>query len=442
MAIHLNEHFGYRKLFRFTIPSIIMMLFTGIYGAVDAVFVANFTTPSHFAAVNLIWPVLFLLGAFGFMVGAGGSALISKTLGEGDSKKANEIFSLLIYFSLALSVVLSLLGILFLRPIATLLTPDADTQNYCVTYGTIFLCALPMAIMQFEFSALFVAAEKPKLGLLLTVAAGCTNIGLDALFIVGFGWGISGAAVATACGYLVGGAIPLLYFFRKNGSLLRLGKARWDFKALLKTCSNGLSEFMANISVCLVTILYNDRLQNIAGELGVNAYAAISCVGFIFLSIFLGYSSGVAPVVGFHFGAKNKGELRGLFQRSLTIIGGLSLLLFLSSLLLASPLATLYAGGDSAMYETTMHGFTLYCFSYLISGANIFSSAFFTALNDGGVSATISFLRTFALQVLFIFLLPVFWGLNGIWLAALFAELGCLIVSVLFLIIKQKKYEY
>ena len=442
MAIHLHEHFGYRKLLRFTFPSIIMMLFTGVYGAVDAVFVANFTTPSHFAAVNLIWPVLFLLGAFGFMIGSGGSALISKTLGEGDKKKANEIFSFLVYFSLILSGALAVLGILFLRPIATLLTSDPATQGYCVTYGAIFLCALPMAIMQFELNALFVAAEKPKLGLFVTVAAGCTNILLDALFIVVFHWGIVGAAVATACGYVVGGAIPLIYFSRKNSSLLKLGKARIDFKALAKTCANGLSEFMANISVCLVTILYNDRLQKIAGELGVNAYAAIACVGFIFLAIFLGYSSGVAPVIGFHFGAKNKTELRGLFKRSLSIIGALSVLLFLSSLLLASPLAALYAGNNSQMYETTMHGFTLYCFSYLISGLNIFASAFFTALNDGGVSATISFLRTFALQVLFIFLLPVFWGLNGIWLAALFAELGCLIASILFLVFKKKKYDY
>ena len=442
MAIHLHEHFGYRKLFRFTLPSIIMMVFTGIYGAVDGVFVANFTGSNHFAAVNLIYPVLFLLGAFGFMFGAGGSALVSKTLGEGDNKKANEIFSLLVYFSLAFSLILTVLGIALMRPVASLLTSDKATQDYCVTYGTIFLCALPMAVMQFEFISLFVAAEKPKLGLVLSVAAGCTNIALDALFIIVFQWGIVGAAVATVCGYVVGGAIPLLYFSRANSSPLRLCKTKWDGRAILKTCTNGLSEFMTNISVSLVTILYNYQLQKLAGELGINAYAAISCVGFIFLSIFLGYSTGVAPVISYHFGAQHKDELHGLLNRSLFIIGGSSILLCLASLLLASPLAALYAHGNSAMHDMTVRGFTLYCFSYLIAGLNIFASAFFTALNDGGASAIVSFLRTFALQVLFIFLLPVFWALDGIWLAALFAELGCLIASLFFLVLKRKKYGY
>ena len=442
MAIHLSEHFGYRKLFRFTLPSLVMMVFTGIYGAVDGVFVANFTTPAHFAAVNLIYPVLYLLSAFGFMVGAGGSALISKTLGEGDSKKANETFSFLIYFSLALSAVIAVAGICLLRPIARLLTSDIPTQDYCVTYGTIFLCALPAAILQFEFISLFVTAEKPKLGLILSLSAGLTNILLDALFIIVFQWGVAGAAAATACGYLVGGAIPLLYFSRKNSSPLRLGKARWDFRALVKTCTNGFSEFMTNISVSLVTILYNFQLQKLAGVLGINAYAAISCVGFIFLSIFLGYATGVAPVVGYHFGAKNKEELHGLLKRSLVVVAACSFLLFVSSLALASPLALLYSNGDQAMHEMTVRGFSLYCFSYLLAGFNIFASSFFTALNDGGVSAIISFLRTFCLQVLFVFLLPVFWGLDGIWLAALFAELGCLIASFLFIVFKRKKYGY
>ena len=442
MAIHLDEHFGYKKLFRFTLPSVVMMIFTGVYGAVDGVFIANFTGSTPFAAVNLIYPVLFLLGAFGFMLGSGGSALISKTLGEGDKQKANSIFSFLVYFSLIASAAIAVAGIAFMRPIAALLTSDPETQNCCVIYGSIFLCALPATIMQFEFSALFITAEKPKLGLFLAVAAGCTNLALDALFIVVFGWGIIGAAVATACGYLVGGAIPLIYFSRKNSSLLRLGKASWEWRALLKACTNGLSEFMTNVSVSLVTILYNYQFQKLAGELGINAYAAVACVGFIFLAIFLGYSSGVAPVVGFHFGAKNKEELHGLLKRSLIIISGTSVALVLLSLLLASPLATLYSNGDTVMQEMTTHGFVLYCFSYLISGINIFASAFFTALNDGGVSATISFLRTLALQVLFIFLLPVFWGIDGIWLAALFAELGCLIPSILFFILKQKKYGY
>ena len=442
MAIHLHEHFGYKKLLRFTIPSIIMVVFSGVYGAVDGVFIANFTDEAQFAAVNLVYPILFILGAFGFMIGAGGSALISKTMGEGDEKKANEIFSFLVYFSLALSLLLAVVGVLVLRPIVTLLTADPTVQNHGVAYGTILLCSLPASVLQFEFGFLFVTAERPKFGLLLSVAAGCTNIALDALFIILFQWGILGAAIATVCGYLVGGAIPLIYFLHKNGSPLRLGKTRPHFRALLKTCTNGFSEFTTNVSVSFVTILYNAQLQKYAGLTGVNAYAAIACIGFIFLSIFLGYSSGVAPVIGYHFGAKHQEELRGLLRRSMVLIGVSSILLFLFSLLLASPLSTLYAGGDSEMYEMTRHGFLLYCFSYLVAGVNIFGSSFFTALNDGVSSAAISLLRTLLLQVLFVFLLPLFWGLNGIWLAALFSEIGCLFVTLFLFLFLRKKYGY
>ena len=442
MKIGLSDHFTYKKLFRFTFPSIIMMIFTSIYGVVDGFFVSNFVGKTPFAAVNFIMPFLMILGALGFMFGTGGSALVAKTMGEGDHARANRIFSLIVYVSAAVGVAIAIFGILLLRPVAELLGAEGDLLRDCVTYGRIILIALPAFMLQMEFQSFFITAEKPKLGLAATVAAGVTNMILDALLVGVLSWGLEGAALATALSQLVGGVVPLLYFSRPNSSLLSLTKTDFDGRALLKTCINGSSELMSNISMSVVGILYNMQLLKYAGENGVAAYGVLMYVGFVFASAFIGYSIGVAPVIGYHDGAQNHGEMKSLFRKSVVIIGAFSASMVVMALVLASPLSRLFVGYDEALLSLTTSGFLVYAFAFLFMGYAIFSSGFFTALNDGVTSAIISFLRTMLFQVAAVLLLPMVWGIDGIWWSIVIAELMAVAVSSVFLFAKRKKYHY
>ena len=442
MNIGLSDHFTYRKLIRFTLPSIVMMVFTSIYGVVDGFFVSNFVGKTSFAAVNLIMPFLMILGALGFMFGTGGSALVAKTMGEGDMTRAKRIFSLLIYTSAAVGAVIALVGILFLRPVAELLGAEGELLRDCVTYGRIILVALPAFMLQMEFQSFFITAEKPQLGLWATVAAGVINMVLDALLVGVFSWGLEGAALATGISQLVGGVIPLVYFSHPNSSLLALGKTNFDGHALLKTCINGSSELMSNISMSVVGMLYNLQLLKYAGENGIAAYGVLMYVGFIFASMFIGYSIGVAPVIGYHDGAQNHGEMKSLFRKSIVIVGAFSLCMVVSALVLASPLSHLFVGYDEALLNLTKSGFFVYAFAFLFMGYAIFSSGFFTALNDGVTSAIISFLRTVLFQVTAVLLLPLVLGIDGIWWSIVIAELMAVAVSAVFLWIKRGKYHY
>lgn len=442
MNIQLSEHFTYSKLLRFTLPSIVMMIFTSIYGVVDGFFVSNYVGKTPFAAVNFIMPFLMVLGAAGFMLGTGGSALVSKTMGEGDKEKANRIFSLLVYVGAALGVVIAALGIIFIEPVAVLLGADGEMLGDCVLYGRIILLALPALLLQFEFQTFFVTAEKPQLGLATTVAAGVTNMVLDWLFMAVFRWGIVGAAAATATSQAVGGITPLFYFASKNSSLLRLTRTVFDGKALLRTCTNGSSELMSNISMSIVGMLYNAQLMKYAGEDGVAAYGVLMYVNFVFISAFIGYSVGTAPVVGFHFGALNRDELKNLLKRSAVIIGVFSLCMFLMGQLLAQPLSSLFVGYDEELMEMTLRGFRIFSFSFLFAGTAIYGSSFFTALNDGLTSALISFLRTLVFQIAAVMLLPLLFDIDGIWLSVAAAEVVAALVTLIFLFAKRKKYGY
>ncbi|MBE6601407.1 MAG: MATE family efflux transporter [Ruminococcaceae bacterium] len=442
MKIQLSDHFTYRKLLRFTLPSIAMMIFTSIYGVVDGFFVSNFVGKTPFAAVNFIMPFLMILGTFGFMFGAGGSALVSKTLGEGDTKRANRLFSMLTYISIGVGVAVAVLGILFLPTVAKLLGAEGEMLSDCVLYGRIILVALPGFMLQMEFQSFFVTAEKPQLGLASTVVAGVVNMALDALFIVGFRWGIVGAAVATGLSQIVGGLIPVIYFARPNSSLLSLTKTNFDGAALLKTCTNGSSELMSNVSMSLVGMLYNIQLMKYAGEDGVAAYGVLMYVTMIFIGAFIGYSIGTAPVIGFHFGAQNHHELRSLLKKSIVMISIFSVAMLGLGELLARPLSQLFVGYDKELYTLTLRGFAVYSFSFLFSGLAIFGSGFFTALNNGLVSAVISFLRTLVFQIAAVFLLPLILGTDGIWLSVVVAELMAAVVSVIFLVALRKKYRY
>ncbi|MBS6447876.1 MAG: MATE family efflux transporter [Clostridiales bacterium] len=442
MSIQLSNHFTYKKLLRFTLPSVVMMIFTSIYGVVDGFFVSNFVGKTPFAAVNFIMPFLMILGSVGFMFGTGGSALIAKTMGEGDHEKAKRLFSLIVYVSAACGIVIAALGFVFIRPIAALLGAKDTMLDDCVTYGRIILLALPAYILQYEFQSFFVTAEKPQLGLAVTVAAGVTNIALDALLVAVFPLGLSGAAAATALSQCVGGIVPLIYFFRPNPGRLRLGRAKYDGKALLKTCTNGSSELMSNISMSVVSMLYNVQLMKYAGEDGVAAYGVLMYVNMIFLAAFIGYSVGTAPVIGYHYGAGNHEELKSLLKKSLTLIGIVSVVMLIAAELLAKPLAMVFVGYDEGLLALTLRGFVIYSFSFLFAGIAVFGSSFFTALNNGLVSALISFLRTLVFQVAAVLIFPLIWEIDGIWISIVAAELMAAVVTFLFLLGKRKKYHY
>lgn len=440
--IQLSDHFNLSRLLRFTLPSIIMLVFTSIYGVVDGFFVSNYVGKTSFAAVNFIMPFLMILGCVGFMFGTGGGALIAKTMGEGKKEKANQLFSMLVLVSVLCGVGLAILGISFLRPIASALGAQGQMLEDSVAYGRIILIAIPAFILQYEFQCLFATAQKPKLGLYVTVAAGLTNVVLDAVFVAVFSWGVEGAAAATALSQGVGGILPLLYFGRANSSLLKLTKPKFDGKALLKTCTNGSSELMSNISASIVSMLYNMQLLTYAGEDGVAAYGVLMYVNLVFQAVFLGYSVGTAPVISYHDGAKNHVELKGLFRKSLSILAVCAVAMFASALLLAQPLSVLFVGYDPELLAITLRAFSIYSFSFLFSGFAVFGSSFFTALNDGLVSAFISFLRILVFQVILVLTFPLIWQLDGIWLSIVAAEMLAVLVTAGFMIQKRKKYHY
>ena len=442
MRIQLSDHFSYGRLIRFTLPSIVMMIFTSIYSVVDGLFVSNFVGKTPFAAINLIMPILIILGALGFMIGTGGSAIVAKTLGEGDPARANRYFSMLVYTTVVGGAVLAAAGELSLPIVSELLGAEGAMLQDCILYGRIILAALPAFMLQNVFQSFMITAEKSRLGLAVTVAAGLTNMVLDFVFIVPLGWGLAGAAIATAISQVIGGAVPIVYFARKNDSLLRLTKAKFEGRILLRTCTNGSSELMSNISASIVTMLYNFQLMRLAGEDGIAAYGVVMYVNFVFSAIFIGYSIGAAPVIGYHYGAQNHAELKNLFRRSLVLVVISGVAMTVRAELLAQPLTHVFVGYDAGLYALTVRGFMLYSISFLVSGVNIFGSAFFTALNNGLVSAAISFLRTLVFQVAVVLLLPLLLGIDGIWLAIVAAELLALAVTLVFFIVKRKQYHY
>ncbi len=440
--IKLSDHFDYRRLLRFTAPSIVMMIFTSIYGVVDGLFVSNFAGKTAFAAVNFIMPVLMIGGAFGFMFGTGGCALVSKTLGEGDHERANRLFSLIIAVSSAAGILVSAVMFVFARPIAAALGAEGEMLDQCVLYARINLVGLTAFMLQQEFQSFFIAAERPKLGLWTTVAAGVTNMILDALFVGLLGFGVAGAAFATILSQCVGGVIPLFYFLLPNTSLLRLVRPRWDGGALLRCITNGSSELMSNISMSLVGMLYNVELIRYAGENGVAAYGVLMYVNLCFLALFIGYVIGAGPVVSFHHGAQNHAELKSLVRKSLVLIGAFSFCMLVLCEVLAVPLSDLFAGYDAALHDMTVRGFRIFAFSFLFAGLAIFGSSFFTALNNGLISALISFLRTLIFQTAAVIVFPLIWGIDGIWASIVGAEVMAALTAMIFLAVFRKKYRY
>ena len=441
-AIQLSDHFSCGKLLRFVLPSIVMMIFTSIYGVVDGLFVSNFAGKTPFAAINLVMPFIMVLGGIGFMIGTGGTALVAKVMGEGDAEKANRYFSMMLLFTVLVGAVLTALGLVFMRPVALFLGATEQMLPSCVLYGRIVIGFTTAFMLQNVFQSFLIAAEKPKLGLLATVAAGLTNMALDALFIAGFRWGVAGAAIATGLSQCVGGLLPLIYFLRPNTSRLRLVRTKLEARTLANACANGSSELMSNISSSIVSILYNFQLLHFIGEDGVSAYGVLMYVQFIFVAIFIGYSIGCAPIVGFHYGAQNYPELKNLLCISVRLMTGAGVVLAALAYGLASPLAKLFVGYDEGLYALTCHAFRLFSFAFLFAGFNIFASSFFTALNNGLISAVISFLRTLVFQTSSVLLLPLLFDVDGIWYAISVAEICATILSLIFLFAKKNKYHY
>lgn len=442
MKIKLSDHFTYSKLLRFVFPSIIMMIFTSIYGVVDGLFVSNFAGKTAFASINLVMPFVMILGGIGFMIGTGGTALVSKVLGEGKKEKANKIFTMMIIFTLLLGTLLSVIGVVSMPWVADFLGATEEMMEDCILYGRIVTGFTVAFMLQNVFQSFLIAAEKPKLGLLATVLAGVTNMALDAIFIIVFKWGVAGAAIATGLSQCVGGIFPLIYFSRDNSSLLRLTNTKLEIKPILNACGNGSSELMSNISLSVVSMIYNFQLMKYVGEDGVSAYGVLMYVQFIFVAIYIGYAIGCAPITGYHFGAQNHGELKNMLRKSAFLSAISGVVLTILAIVLSSPLAKLFVGYDEKLYELTRHAFSLFAYSFLLAGFNIFTSSFFTALNNGAVSAAISFMRTLIFQTSSVLILPIFLGVDGIWWAITVAEVFAFILSLIFLFAKREKYHY
>ena len=444
MKIQLSDHFTYRKLFRFVLPSIVMMVFTSIYGVIDGLFVSNFVGKNAFAAVNLIMPFIMILGSVGFMIGTGGTALVSMTMGTGDGEKANKYFSMLVAFTIVCGIVLSTLGVIFTPQVARVFGAKEDMLNNCIIYGRIVIAFNTAYMLQNVFQSFFVTAEKPKLGLIITVISGITNMVLDALFIAIFDMGVIGAALATGISQCVGGIIPVIYFINKNTSRLRLSfrTVRFELSPIVKACTNGSSELMSNIATSVVSILYNYQLIRFAGADGVSVYGVLMYVQFIFVAVFVGYAVGSAPIVGYHYGADNYDELHNMKNKSIKVMIVAGIVMMGLAQLLAEPLAKIFVGYDKGLYDMTIHAFRIFAASFMLTGFNIFASSFFTALGNGAISATISFLRTLVFQMLMVILLPIIFDIDGIWYSLAVAEICASIISVTFLIGKKKKYNY
>ena len=440
--IQLSDHFTPARLLRFVLPCIGTMLFTSVYGIVDGLCVSNFVGKTAFAAINLIMPLPMLLGAVGFMLGTGGSAIVAIKLGEGDQVRANRYFSLFVAATVVLGALLAALGLVLLRPVAVLMGAKGEILDYGLRYGRILIVSMPTFALQNLFQSFFVAAEKPKLGLAFTVGAGVTNMVLDLLLVGLLGWGVEGAAIATFISQVVGGVLPVLYFGRANASRLRLVLPRWEGRVLLHGCANGSSELMTSVSSSLVNTLYNYQLLRFAGEDGVAAYGVIMYAAFLFVAVFVGYAVGSAPLVSYHYGARNRAEVNNLYRQSLRMIAVAAVVMTGLSMALIPGVARFFVGYDAGLLALTSHAFRVYALSFLLMGFNVYGSSFFTALGDGVTSALISFLRTLVFQLAAVLILPELLGIDGVWLAVTAAELAALAVTAGLFVTRDRVFHY
>lgn len=443
MKVELSGHYGYGRIVKTMIPMVLMMIVISIYSIVDGYFISNYAGSDAFAGMNMIWPAIALVGALGLMVGTGGSALVSKTFGEGEPEKANRIFSMLVKLTVFVGAVAAVLLFIIMPWLAKTLGADENMLGHAVLYGRILVIVLPAYMLQMSFQPFFMVAEKPQLGTMLSIACGVTNIVLDALFVACLGWGLTGAAIASSISLCIGGGFPLWYFSsRRNTTQLRFVKAELQWGSIAKSCTNGLSEFVGNIAMNVLAICYNWQLMHYIGANGVSAYGVIMYVGFIFSAVFIGYNMGISQVISFHYGAQNHDELKSLLRKSMVIVGVVGLIMWALAEASASMVANIYVGYDAELRDLTAHATRVYMASFLICGFNMFTSAWFTALNNGLVSAVAAFVRTFIFELICVFVLPLIWGVEGIWLSVNVAEVLALILSAALIIAFRKRYGY
>lgn len=442
MKVELAGHYGLRRLVKTSLPMIAMMIVTSIYSIVDGYFISNFAGSTAFAAMNLVWPALALISAVGLMIGTGGSALVSKTLGEGDTGRADEIFTMLVHIALIIGAVLTVGLFIFMKPLIIALGAEGEMIPKAVMYGRIVVLAMPEFIMQMMFQSFYMTAERPELGTRMSIISGCINIALDALFVVGFGWGLTGAAVATALALAVGGIYPLWFFSSKknNTHLQFVCFSRIDWKAITRTCTNGMSEYVGNIALNIVSIGYNLQLMKYIGENGVSAYGIIMYVGFIFAAVYIGYNLCVSQVIAYNFGAGNRAELRSLLKKSLLLIGIGGVIMTALAEGSAPLLAKIFVGYDAELCSLTVRALRIYMLSFLICGFNMFCSAWFTALNNGLVSAAAAFARTLIFELGAVLIVPGIIGIDGIWLAVSIAEVLAVLMSAILILAYRKRY--
>lgn len=444
MKIELSGHYSYSRILKTCIPSVLMILTTSVYSIVDGLFVSNFAGTTSFAALNIIWPAIATVAAFGLMFGTGGSALVAMVIGQDDRDRANGIFTMLIRAMLILGAVCGTLLFIFMRPVSIWLGADEAMLPDCIRYGRILVCAMPAFMSQMAFNSFFMTAEKPQLGTLLTVICGITNIAFDALFIVVFGWGLTGAAIATVLGMAVGGIYPLYYFSSKkrNTTKLKFVKADTDWHCIVRCCSNGLSEYVGNIALNIVSMCYNLQLMKLIGQDGVAVYGILMYIGYVYASVYIGYNIAVSPIVSFNYGAQNHDELKSLLRKSIVILLVAGTILTGLSEILSSPMAGIFVGYDPGLKALTARAIRIYMISFMICGLNMFVSAWFTALNNGIVSACAAFARTLVFEMGAIFILPLLLGLDGVWLAVDVADMLALVLAVILLSTFRKRYNY
>lgn len=444
MKIQISDHFTFKKLIRFVLPSIAMIIATSLYGNVDGFFVTNWVGETPFAAINLSWPLIMIFGGVGFVFGTGGSAVVATALGENEADRANQNFSLIIYFGIALGILLGAIGFIFAPQFGVLLGADGELLKCSIKYMRILFCFTPAFILQNMFQSLCSTASKPKLGLDATIIAGVGNIVLDAIFIVGLKWGLVGAAIGTAMSQFFGGIVPLIFFARENDTNFKLCIPKFHRKVITKTCTNGVSEFVNNLTLSIVIILYNLKLMEIAGQNGVNAFGIIQYINFTFISVFIGIVMGSAPIISFNNGANDYAELQNVFKKEVTLLLSSGVILFGLAELLSKPFVYVFIQENKELFDMSVHGLRIFCIAFLLMGFNMLGSSLFTALENGGISAVIAFIRSFVFPIAALYTIPTLLGntLDSVWICQIIIEAFSFVMVLSFILGFRKRYKY
>lgn len=424
----LDRKISTASLLKFAAPTIFSMLLMEIFGIVDGLFVVRLIGTDALSAVNITFPIVLMSIALGMMFSSGGSALVSRRLGQKRERTARQNFSLIAVSAFVCGAVLAALGLAFLKPLLYFLGTNDALYGMCYEYARTTLMFVPVTIFACVFFMFYIARGKAGLGMIVTASAGLINVILDYVFIAVFDMGLFGAALATGIGYSASGVVGLLYFtFNRRGSLY-LEKPKWDRFVLTKACFNGASEMVSNVSVCIITVLLNNIVMRLAGADGVAAITVVLYMQTSLMSVCFGYSMGISPLVSYNYGKRETARLQRTFAVSLRLIGLVSVGVFAFCNFATAGLVGLFVDEGTHVFDMAYKGLRLFSFTFLFMGLNVFASALFTALSNGKVSAVLSFCRTLVFVVGFLLVLPLYWQMTGVWLSMPLAEaLSCLL---------------